>query len=42
MGILIFKGVLAKLNFSMKFPHLSKFIDLIKHLKYEHLSIFPL
>ena len=25
----------------MKFPHLSKFIDLIKELKYEHQSIFP-
>ena len=26
----------------MKFPHLEKFADLIKHLKYEHQSIFPL
>ena len=26
----------------MKFPHLSKFIDLMKGLKYEHQSIFPL
>ena len=25
----------------MKFPHLSKFIDLMKDLKYEHQSIFP-
>ena len=25
----------------MKFPHLSKFIDLMKELKYEHQSIFP-
>ena len=42
MGIIIFEGVLTKLNFLMKFPHLSKFIDLIKDLKYEHQSIFPL
>ena len=42
MGIIIFKEVLTKLNFSMKFPHLSKFIDLLKDLKYEHQSIFPL
>ena len=26
----------------MKFPHLEKFVDLIKDLKYEHQSIFPL
>ena len=26
----------------MKFPHLEKFADLIKDLKYEHQSIFPL
>ena len=32
MGIIIFEGVLTKLNFSMKFPHLSKFIDLMKDL----------
>ena len=25
----------------MTFPHLSKFIDLMKELKYEHQSIFP-
>ena len=41
MGIIIFEGVLTKLNFSMKFPHLFKFIDLMKDLKYEHQSIFP-
>ena len=41
-GIIIFQGVLTKLNFSIKFPHLSKFIDLMKDLKYEHQSIFPL
>ena len=40
-GIIIFPGVLTKLKFSMKFPHL-KFIDLMKELKYEHQSIFPL
>ena len=32
MGIIIFKRVLTKLNFLMKFPHLSKFIDLMKAL----------
>ena len=32
MGIIIFQGVLTKLNFLMKFPHLSKFIDLMKDL----------
>ena len=41
-GILIFQGVLAKLNFLKKFPHLEKIIDLMKNLKYEHQSIFPL
>ena len=25
----------------MKFPHLEKFVDLMKDLKYEHQSIFP-
>ena len=25
----------------MKFPHLFKFIDLMKDLKYEHQNIFP-
>ena len=42
MGIKIFIGVLTKLNFSKKFPDLSKFIDLMKDLLYEHQSIFPL
>ena len=42
MGIIIFKGVLTKFNFLIKFPHLSKFINLRKDLKYEHQSIFPL
>ena len=32
MGITIFEGVLTKLIFSMKFPHLSKFISLMKDL----------
>ena len=41
-GILIFQGVLAKLNFLTKLSHLEKFIDLMKNLKYEHQSIFPL
>ena len=39
-GIIIFEGVPKKLKFSMKLPHLS--IDLMKELKYEHQSIFPL
>ena len=42
MGIIIFQGVLTKLIFLMKFPHLSKFIDLMKELKYELQNIFPL
>ena len=42
MGIIIFQGVLTKFNFWMEFPHLSKFINLMKDLKYEHQSIFPL
>ena len=41
-GIIIFQGVPTKFNFLMKFPHLEKFANLIKHLKYEHQSIFPL
>ena len=40
-GIIIFQGVLTKLNFLIKFPHLSKYIYLMKDLKYEHQSIFP-
>ena len=35
-GIIIFKGVLTKFNFSMKFPNLEKIVDLMKDLKYEH------
>ena len=41
-GIIIFQGVLTKFNFSIKFPHLEKFVNLIKKLKDEHQSIFPL
>ena len=41
-GIIIFQGVLTKFHFLMKFPHLEKFADLIKDLKYEHQSIFSL
>ena len=37
-----FPGVLTKLSFSMKFPVLEKIVNLIKDLKYEHQSIFPL
>ena len=40
-GIIIFEGVLTKLNSSMKFLHLEKIVDLMKDLKYEHQSIFP-
>ena len=42
MGIIIFPGVLTKFNFSTKFPHLEKIVDLMKDLKYEHQSTFPL
>ena len=31
-----------KISFLMNFPHLEKFANLIKDLKYEHQSIFPL
>ena len=41
-GIIIFQGVLTKLNIETKFPVLEKFVDLMKDLKYEHQSIFPL
>ena len=39
-GIIIFQGVLTKFHFLIKFPHLEKFVDLMKDLKYEHQSIF--
>ena len=41
-GIIIFQGVLTKFKFLMKFPHLEKFTDVMKDLKYEHQSIFSL
>ena len=41
-GIIIFQGVLTKFNFLMKFPYLEKFASLMKDLKYEHQTIFPL
>ena len=41
-GIIIFQGVLTKFHFLMKFPHLKKIVDLMKDLKYEHQSTFPL
>ena len=41
-GIIIFQGLLTKLHFWTKFPVLEKFVNLIKDLKYEHQSIFPL
>ena len=40
-GIIIFQGVLTQLNFSTKFTHLEKIVNLMKDLKYEHQSIFP-
>ena len=40
--IVIFQGVLTKFHFLKKFPHLEKIVDLMKNLKYEHQSIFPL
>ena len=42
MGIIIDQGVLTKFNFSMKFQHLEKIVNLMKYLKYEYQSIFPL
>ena len=41
-GIIMLQGVLIKFNFLMKFPHLEIIIDLMKDLKYEHQSTFPL
>ena len=41
-GIIIFQGALTKFNFLTKFPHLEKIVDLMKNLKYEHQSTFPL
>ena len=41
-GILIFQGVLTKFHILMKFPHLEKIVNLMKDLKYEHQSNFPM
>ena len=41
-AILIFQGVLTKFHFSTKFPYLEKIVNLMKDLKYEHQSTFPL
>ena len=41
-GILIFQGVLTKFHILTKFPYLEKIVSLMKDLKYEHQSIFPL
>ena len=42
-SIITFQGVLTKLNFLTKFPHLEKkIVDLMKDLKYGHQSTFPL
>ena len=41
-GISIFQEVLTKFHILMKFPHLEKVVNLMKDLKYEHQSIFPL
>ena len=43
-GFIIFQGVLTKFNFLTKFPHLlkKKIVNLMKDLKYEHQSTFPL
>ena len=41
-AVIIFQGVLTKFHFSMKFQHLEKFVNLMKDLRYEHQSTFPL
>ena len=41
-GIIIFQGVLTKFNIVMKFPIPEKNASLMKDLKCEHQSIFPL
>ena len=42
-GIIIFQAVLTKFSFLMKFPHLEKkIVVLMKDLKYDHQSTFPL
>ena len=41
-AIIIFQGLQTKFHFLTKFPHLEKFVDLMKNLKYEHQGTFPL
>ena len=41
-GIIILKGVLTKFHFLTNFPHLEKFGNLMKDLKYEQQSILSL
>ena len=41
-AIIIFQGVQRKFHFLTKFPHLEKFVDLMKNLKYEQQGTFPL
>ena len=41
-GIIIFQGVLTKFHFLTKFPHQEKLVNLMKDLKYEYQSTFPL
>ena len=41
-AIIIFQEVQTKFNFLIKFPHLEKFVNLMKDLKYEHQDTFPL
>ena len=41
-GIIIFQGLLTKFHFSTTFPYLEKIVILMKDLKHEHQSTFPL
>ena len=41
-GVIIFQGVLTKFHFLTIFPNLEKIVNLMKDLKYEHQSTFPL
>ena len=40
-AIIIFLGVLTKLYFSTKFPHLAKIVDLMKDLNMNTKALFP-
>ena len=40
-GIIIFQGVLTKFNFSTKFPHLEKIVDLMRDLNMNTKALFP-